>query len=105
MTMKKIINGKIYNTKTAELIHEYDNGIYGNDFRSLDEALYKTKKGAYFIAGSGGPMTKYARICGDSQSSGEGIKVLSEEEAVTWLEKHDGDAALEKHFKERIEEA
>lgn len=103
--MKRIINGKMYNTETAELIHEWDNGSYGSDFRSCEESLYKTKKGAYFTAGSGGPMSKYAEHHGNSTSGGEGIEILSEKEAMVWLEEHDGTEALEKYFPEKIEDA
>src|SRR3990172_2422569 len=69
-SMKKVIDGKIYNTETAELLHEWDNGMYGNDFGRCEEALYRTKKGAYFIAGEGGAMSRYARSCGSNSTCG-----------------------------------
>ena len=104
--MKKLIDGKIYNTETAELLHEWDNGCYGNDFKSCEESLYKTKKGAYFIAGSGGPMSKYAVSCGSNSTSGsEQIEVLTEAEAIRWLEEHDGSDILTEKFADKIEEA
>ena len=103
--MKKVINGKLYNTKTAEIIYEWDNGIYGNDFRSCEETLYKTKKGAYFIAGSGGAMSKYAVTYGNSTSGSSNLEVISEKEAIRWLEKNDGVEELEKFFGDQIEEA
>ena len=53
--MKKVINGKIYNTETATLIHQWDNGRRG-DFSSCEEDLYRTKKGAFFIHGEGGNL-------------------------------------------------
>ncbi len=96
----------MYNTETAELLHEWDNGKYRSDFGYCEESLYRTKKGAYFIAGEGGAMTKYARSCGsNSVCGGEGIRVLSEAEAVEWLENHDGTEALEQFFSDKIEEA
>ena len=104
--MKKVINGKVYNTETATLIHEWDNGIYGNDFKRCEEGLYRTDKGAYFTAGSGGPMSKYARSCGNNaRCGGEGINVLTKEEALEWLESHDGDDAIEEYFSDMIEDA
>lgn len=43
--MKKVVDGKVYNTETAELVHEWSNGRYGNDFRYRGKDLYRTKKG------------------------------------------------------------
>mgnify|MGYP001562421380 FL=1 len=103
--MKQVIDGKIYNTETAELLHEWDNGIYGNDFRCCNESLYKTKKGAYFIAGSGGAMSKYAKSYGNNTGGSEGIEVVTEKEAIRWLEEHDGSDILAEKFADRIEEA
>ena len=100
--MKKVINGKLYNTETAKLLHEWDNGIYGNDFRSCEESLYKTKNGAYFVAGSGGPMSIYAEVHGNSTSGGSNIEVLTESEAITWLEEYGGIEALEEFFADKI---
>ena len=102
--MKQVINGKIYNTETAEKLHEYNNGM-GNDFRAYDEALYLTKKGAFFIAGSGGPMTKYAKSCGNMTTGSSGIRVISKFDALKWLETHDGDHVLTERFPDEIEEA
>lgn len=87
--MKKIIDGKLYNTATATIIAEYWNGLGSSDFRNISEELYRTKKGKFFIAGNGGPMTKYSESCGDnSRCGGEKIIPLSESEAREWLEEH-----------------
>ena len=103
--MKKVINRKMYNTKTAEILHEWDNGIYGNDFRSCEETLYVTKKGNYFLHGEGGPMTEYAESHGNSTSEGSEIIPLTLEEVITWLEEHDGADVIEERFQTEIEEA
>lgn len=85
--MKKIIDGKIYNTETAEKIGFYCNGESG--FGRFEETLYKTKKGRYFTHGEGGPMTHYAKSCGQNSWTGsEDIFALSESEAREWAEKH-----------------
>lgn len=102
--MKKVINSKIYNTATATLLHYWDNGCYRNDFGYCEEELYRTVKGAYFIAGSGGPMSRYAESHGNSTSGGDGIRIISEAEAIEWLENHEGTDALETHFASKIEE-
>lgn len=84
--MKKIIDGALYNTETAKKLGTWDNGIYGNDFRTVSEELYQTKSGKYFKHGEGGPMTVYAEHHGNSTSGGEQILPLTPEEAREWAE-------------------
>lgn len=50
--MKRVINRTIYDTEAAEFIANYS---YSNsrDFRYIDEDLYRTGKGNWFIAGEG----------------------------------------------------
>lgn len=87
MSMKKIIDGKTYNTDTATELGNYRNNP-GN-FSFVDESLYRTKKGAYFLAGKGGPMSKYAQSCGLNEwCGGSDIHPISEQEARRWLERH-----------------
>lgn len=97
--MKKIIEGKVYNTETAEEIGSFWNGLGGNDFRNLNESLYKTKKGAWFLYGQGGAMTRWSESNGNTTWGSSGIMVLSEESARRWCETHDIDAeTIERHF-------
>jgi len=104
--MKKLISGKLYNTETADVIGSWDNGIYGNDFRSCEETLYKTKKGAYFLHGEGGAMSKYSEPCGNnSVSGGSDISAMTAEEAFEWLQEKDLADEAEKEFPDKVEEA
>ena len=105
--MKKIINGKLYNTETAILIALWSNGYCTSDFGYCSEDLYKTKNGAYFIAGEGGAMSAYAQSCGNnSWGGGEGITPLSKEEALDWCETHDIDIEkCQEEFASLIKEA
>jgi len=103
--VKKIINGKRYDTETAKEVAGYRNGLGGNDFRNISENLYKTKKGSWFLAGEGGPMTKYSRPCGNMTAGGSDIIPLSDEEALNWLDLYDKVEAIEKYFKDSIEDA
>lgn len=84
--MKKILAGSLYNTETAHLVGEWDNGIYGNDFRNCSEALYQTRSGKYFIHGEGGPMSTYAEHHGNNTSGSEQIRDLTAAEAREWAE-------------------
>lgn len=56
--MKKIINGKMYNTETATELGNFWNGLSTNDFRNLSETLYRKKNGEFFLYGQGGAMTE-----------------------------------------------
>ncbi len=47
--MKRILNGMIYNTETAEHICTGDNGCEMNDGYRRTEELYRTPKGNYFV--------------------------------------------------------
>jgi hypothetical protein len=86
--MKKVIDGKVYNTETAEKIGHWWNGYSNTDFNNCEESLYKTKKGQFFIAGEGGAFSKYSVSCGNGRGGGSGIVLLSENEAREWAEEH-----------------
>lgn len=87
--MKKVVNGLLYDTVTAALIGEYSSGGSCRDFSHFEESLYKTPNGAYFIAGSGGPMTSYCRAVGQNEwTGGEDLRPLSREDALEWAEEH-----------------
>lgn len=103
--MKAIINGKRYDTATAKQVAVYSNNLGMNDFRNLEEAIYITEKGNWFLAGYGGALTEYAEAAGDMKCSGERITRLSPEEAMDWLEQHNETEALEKYFTEELEDA
>lgn len=84
--MKKIISGSLYNTETARLVGEWDNGEGYGKFTRADEDLYQTRSGKYFIHGRGGAMTTYAEHCGNSTSGSEKIIPLTASEAREWAE-------------------
>ena len=86
--MRKVINGRTYNTETSKRIGSWDNGIYGNDFRSCEEDLYKNTKGAYFLVGKGGPMSKYSVSHGNDTSGGRELIPMTATEAQEWAESH-----------------
>ena len=84
--MKKIINGKVYNTETAVEVGYWSNGQYLSDFSYMREALYRKKTGEYFLFGEGGAMSRYAKSFGDCWGYGEEIMPLSYEAAQKWAE-------------------
>ena len=85
--MKKIIDGKMYNTETAEKIWHYDNGETGFDW--CEETLYQKKTGEFFIYGKGGARTIYAFYEGNqSYSGGNRVSPLTNEDAREWVENY-----------------
>ena len=103
--MKKIIDGKRYDTNVAEEVASWDNGYYGRDFNQCEETLYRTTKGAWFTVGSGGPLSKYAKHVGNGTSGQSDVfTVLSAGDARELLEEWGETMALEEHFADEIED-
>jgi len=87
--MKKIINGKLYDTDTAKLISRSYHGEGPRDFRHYSEELYRKRTGEYFLYGEGGPMSRYAESCGqNSWSGGEKLIPLDYKAATEWAEEN-----------------
>lgn len=84
--MKRIINGRKYDTNTAKEIDSYSNGRYQSDFRYFEETLYQKHTKEFFLYGLGGPLSKYAEHCGQGWTGGENIIPLSLDEAKEWVE-------------------
>lgn len=103
--MKKIIDGKRYDTSTAEVVAQWENDYPQNDFNYCEETLYKTRKGNWFVAGEGGPMSAYAKSTGNSTTGGADLRPLTADEARQWMEDHNCTDELEEHFPESIEDA
>lgn len=85
--MKKIIDGKTYNTETAKMLGMYQTpGLMFDDYHFCRETLYITKKGTYFIHGHGGALTSYAYVGHGFSSSGDDFQIVTESEAREWAE-------------------
>lgn len=86
--MKKIINGKLYNTDTARHIGSWYSNITDRLYW-VNETLYQKQRGEFFLHGEGGPGSKYAEPSGQgSWSSGEKIIPLSYDAAQAWAEEY-----------------
>lgn len=88
--MKRIIGGKVYNTETATFVCDVSPPHTGrSDFRYEDTGLYRTRKGAFFLAGEGGPMSRWSQSSGqNSWTGGKGIEAISTDEAKALVEQH-----------------
>lgn len=92
--MYKVINGKRYDTATAQKLGEKD--YYDNSNWLSTQALHRKKTGEYFLAVTGNGSQIYAPK--------DHIKPLSLAEAKEWGEQHLDGEEYEKIFGE-IEEA
>lgn len=97
--MKAIVNGKRYDTETARFLCALPGPHNSRDFAWDDTSLYRTSKGAYFIAGEGGPMSRWAQRLGCNEwSGGSGLKPVDAEEARSILEQAGAVDILEELF-------
>ena len=85
--MKKIINGKRYDTSKAKEVATAYSVAPANDFNYWEETLYQKRTGEFFLHGHGGPMSKYATRTADNMWGwGEKIFPLTVDSAVKWAE-------------------
>ena len=97
--MKKIIDGKMYNTETAKEIGNWSNNSSYNDFSYCEETVYRKKTGEFFLRGEGGAMSRYARDCSDNTSGyGRRIVPIDLERAKEWVERHCSTETYEELF-------
>jgi hypothetical protein len=86
--MKQVIDGKLYNTETAQEVCELYCTAHATDFAHHDTKLYVTKNGNYFLAGAGGPASIWAEDAyGGGRCGGHGIRVLSKDDARVYAER------------------
>ena len=90
-TICKIIGGKRYDTTTAKPLCSDEHG-YAGDFSAYRETLYRKRTGEFFLAGIGGPMTRWGEPApGGGTTVGSGILPLSDDMARAWVEDHCND--------------
>lgn len=87
--MKKIINGRVYDTATAREICSSSNGCTYRDHQWIEETMYQKRTGEFFLFGRGGPASKYAQAQkNNGWSNGEKLIPLTWEAAREWAEGH-----------------
>ena len=83
--MRKIIDNKIYNTKTAEKIVEIYHGQDAYDLDHYGEMLYRTKKGNFFLYKTGGANSIMGKPYeNNSRRGSEDIIDFTRAQAVEW---------------------
>jgi len=103
--MKQVIEGKRYDTATAQEIGSWWNGYPMSDFHYCEEKLYLTSKGNFFLRGEGGALSQYSRSHCNATGFGEAITPLSREEAFQWAQEHLEAENYAEYFSDMIEDA
>lgn len=99
--MKKIINGRKYDTDTAEIIDSYSNECTNSS--CFCETLYQKRTKEIFLYCYGGPMSKYCQSCDNGWTGGEKIIPLTLDDAKEWVENHSTVETYEELFGEIAE--
>lgn len=86
--MKTEIDGVAYDTESASIIATFTKEYGADEFRHIDESLYQAENGRFFLAGGGGPVSRYGHPAGDRLVGGSGIVLLTAQEACKWCEAH-----------------
>lgn len=89
--MRKIIDGRTYDTATADKLCEISDvgqTFPSSDYRWERTSLYRSPKGRFFIAGSSGPLARWAIPVRGGKGEGSGLKLIDESEARTLIEQH-----------------
>lgn len=85
--MRKIIDGRTYDTDTARRVGGRDNGLAYGDLDYESETLYRKRTGEYFVHGEGGARTRYATQDGlGGWTGGDAVTPLPYETAMRWAE-------------------
>ena len=85
--MKKLIDGKRYDTDKAETIAFFD-FLTPDNPTYWSETLYRKRTGEYFLHGVGGPMSRYAEpAAGNTWTGSEKLFPLTQEAARDWARK------------------
>ena len=85
--MKKIINGKVYDTDKAQLIAEaHHDNVNDADGKSLKQWLYRKKTGEFFVKAEGASI-ELQNIFQHGYKPNAGIYPLTYEHAQRWAER------------------
>ena len=82
--MIKVINGKTYRSHTAHVIVTLPSLFPKTDNKWHETRLCRTQRGAYFLAGEGGSLSRWAKTTPQGTIPGEGIEPLSKDEALAY---------------------
>ena len=93
LDISRVISGRKFNTTTATLacVIVRTGGSQHSDFHFEQSGLFRSPLGQFFVAGEGGACSRWGRRAGDgSRVPGDGIDLVSEDQARRHLEQHGG---------------
>ncbi len=90
LQIRRVIDGKLYNTETAEFVCDMSGPYNRGDFNWDQTYLYRSPKGQFFVAGEGHASSRWGRPVGDGRYPGNGLFLVTDEGARTIAEKHCG---------------
>ncbi len=79
--MRKVVNGKTYRSHTAQLIVTLPSYFPQTDNKWHETRLYRNQRGAYFLAGEGGSLSRWKKNTPRGAIPGEGIEPIAKDEA------------------------
>jgi hypothetical protein len=89
--IRRVIGGRAYDTETAQFVHVLcNNGGVALDFHAEYTALYRTRRGAFFVAGQSGACGRWKHFRNGGYGPGCGIEVIGDTEARRLLEQANG---------------
>lgn len=93
--LRRQVGGKIYDTQTAKFITTLVYRIDGDNWNNEYTQLFITKRGAFFIAGYGGSMSRWKRKARDGNGwvAGDGLTPIDVHEARRLMEEFSPDIA------------
>ena len=97
--MKKVINGRRWDTEKANLVCEAQFGS-PRDLDYVKEGLYQTPRSKrFFLAGEGGPMTVFAHAVSEGTlCGGEKLIPISADVALSYAKLHADAEIVDKFF-------
>lgn len=96
--MKKIIDGKAYDSDTAKVVAAHVVDTSSDKEEWVTEKLLVKRTGEYFLYGCGGSLTRYAVADGMGWKAGERITPCTKEYAMSWAEPYMTKEEYEEEF-------
>lgn len=107
--MRAVVEGKLYDTETAELIHTTGfAGSYDMPKGEYTQSLYLSPNGTFFYVNTFPHSKSVFYVIGGKLDVGRTIAKLDGREwdnvdgAIDWLERHDGSEVILERWPERV---
>ena len=93
--MQAIVDGRKYDTTTAEKIVSWDNGEH-DPMKEYEETLYKTARGNFFVLKAGGAQSPAAvSLPGNARGMGAKIVPIAQFQLGDWMRENEENLTIE----------